>query len=482
MIKHLITLSFIFAFAVVSAQDKMLKKAFDGIVKTNHRHTAGETFGYTAYTGFKTVVTDSGDSAKIFYTAYFKDGINDNSKRPITFAFNGGPGSSSVWLHMGALGPKRVVLNNDGSAPAPPYNIVDNEYTWLGKTDLVFIDPVWTGYSEAVNDKKKQEFLGFENDRNTVAEFIRSFLTDSKRWSSPKYLAGESYGTTRASALAYYLHQRYGINVNGLALISSVMNFQSLRFNTGNDLPYPLILPTMAATAKYHGKAGANVELKKFIVDARTFAANEYVNYLHNGTNETEVLLRLSYFTGLSTEYLKQCHLRPSTGSFNKELLRDDLKTVGRLDSRFIGNDYDATEGSFDYDPSYDATILGPFSQAIYQHLSENLNYQGEKPYEILNGKVFQFWTYPQNRYLNTSEVLRKAMVNIPDMKVWICNGYYDMATPFYATEYTINHMFLPKNIEGNIDMTYYEAGHMMYIEKNSLVQFTKDFKTWLDK
>lgn len=475
-------LAFTLGLFTLSLSAQSINKEFiKGATVSSHNHSAGGQFSYKAYTGFKTIVTDDGDSASIFYTAYIRNnGKLENSQRPITFAFNGGPGSSSVWLHMGALGPQRILLNDDGSAPAPPYTLVENEFTWLGKTDLVFIDPVWTGYSKAVNDKKNQEFLGFENDKNVVGEFIRSFLTESNRWERPKYLAGESYGTTRASALAYHLHQRYGINLNGLALISSVMNFQTLRFNTGNDLPYPLILPSMAATAKFHGKAGVNTELKAFVEECKKFASSDYLHYLHTGENEAKVLERLSYFTGLSSEYLTQCNLRPSTGPYNKELLRDSKTTVGRLDSRFKGNDFDASEGSFDYDPSYDAVILGPFAQAIYQHLGNNLNYKGERPYEILNGKVFQHWTYPQNRYLNTSVELRKAMVNIPEMKVWICNGYYDMATPFYATEYTIDHMFLPENVKNNINMTYYESGHMMYIEKKSLVQFTNDFKNWM--
>jgi carboxypeptidase C (cathepsin A) len=458
-------------------------KYYNNTVTTNHKHSAGASFGYTAVTGLKDVMNDAGDTAKIFFTAYTKNGIKNKAywaQRPIAFVFNGGPGSSSVWLHMGALGPKRILLNDDGSAPAAPYQIVDNEYTWLTETDLVFIDPVWTGYSEATTEKKNSDFLGFENDRNIVAEFIRQYLTENNRWSSPKYLAGESYGTTRATALAYHLHQRYGINLSGIALISSVMNFQTLRFNTGNDLPYPLILPSMAATAKFHGKAGAGKDLVTFVAECKQFAANEYLHYLHTGENKTAVLEKLSHFTGLSSEYLTQCHLRPSTGPFNKELLRSDQVTVGRLDSRFKGNDYDATAGSFDYDPSYDATILGPFAQAIYQHLGDNLKYKGEKPYEVLNGKVFQHWTYPQNRYLNTSVDLRKAMVNIPDLKIWISNGYYDLATPFYATEYTIDHMFLPDALKNNITMTYYEAGHMMYIDKASLKQFTADFKTWM--
>jgi carboxypeptidase C (cathepsin A) len=481
MKKVFFCLSLLLGFVVFS-QSLPNKKFHGKTVKTNHRHSAGSSFNYSALTGIKSVLNEDGDTANIFFTAYTKSLPKSitGSNRPITFVFNGGPGSSSVWLHMGALGPKRILLNDDGSAPEAPYTIVDNEYTWLTKTDLVFIDPVWTGYSEASSKDKNSDFLGFENDRNIVAEFIRQYLTENNRWASPKYLAGESYGTTRASALAYHLHQRYGINLSGIALISSVMNFQTLRFNTGNDLPYPLILPSMAATAKFHGMAGSDVDLETFIADCKKFASEEYLLYLHSGANENQVLEKLSYFTGLSQSYLKQCHLRPSTGPFNKELLRTKRETVGRLDSRFKGNDYDATGGSFDYDPSYDATILGPFAQAIYQHLGDNLKYQGKKPYEILNGKVFQHWSYPQNKYLNTSIDLRKAMVNIPDLKVWISNGYYDLATPFYATEYTIDHMFLPSELKNNINMTYYEAGHMMYIEKESLIQFTSDFNDWM--
>ena len=460
-------------------------------VKSNHQFLGKVRFDYTAVTGYSLVpINEGADTAKVFYTTYIKRG-QKSANRALTFAFNGGPGSSSVWLHMGALGPKRVKLQEDGSPTPPPYQVINNEYSWLPETDLVFIDPVLTGFSKGGSSSDKKDFLGYENDLKVMGAFIQKYLSEYKRWDSPKYLAGESYGTTRASGLSLHLQERYGINVNGLMLISSVLNFQTIRTPIGNDTPFPLLLPTYATTAWYHGKIGKEdyESAEACAAAARTFAETDYLWALNQGARlkedpakYQEIVSKLSYFTGLSETYIKQCQLRPTVGMLNKELIRETEKTVGRLDSRFLGTEFNHAEGSYNHDPSYDRVIMGPFSQSIYQHLTQNLKWTETIPYEILNGKVFQFWTYPQNRFLNTSIDLRKAMANNPSMKVWISNGYYDMATPFFATEYTLDHMFLPEELRGNIHMTYYNAGHMMYIDQACLKEFHADFQQMMRK
>lgn len=465
--------------------DELLK--LEQPVTTNHslRFADGEQINFVAKAGYMLLKTETGEPrAKIFYIAYLKTGENNAANRPITVAFNGGPGSSSVWLHMGALGPRRIVMDETGNSLAPPYKVVDNEYSWLKWTDLVFVDPVMTGYSRPFEGVDKKEFLGYEEDIQAVGEFIHRFITLNKRWASPKYLAGESYGTTRAAGLSNYLMDRYGMFLNGLVLISQITNFQTARFNRGNDLPYILYLPTYAATAWYHKKLEPSfTDLQALLDEVEAFALNEYADALLQGdllsSEEKErIAKKLARYTGLSTNYILQANLRPEIQKFCKELRRSEGLTVGRLDSRFTGTDYDDTGERYEFDPSYDKTIYGPFTTAVYDHLGTYLNYISELPYEILTGRV-RPWNYSnvQNEYLNVAESLRSTMHKNPFMKVLVCNGYYDLATPYFATEYTLNHMFLDPELKKNIKMTYYEAGHMMYIHQPSLKRFTEDVR-----
>jgi len=443
----------------------------------------GKSIHYTATTGYMNITDDNGAvKATMFYVAYVRSDMT-SEKRPITYAFNGGPGSSSVWLHMGALGPKRVVLTDKGDMPKPPGNMVDNEYSWLEFTDLVFIDPVGTGYSRPAKDEKKEQFHGLDEDVTSVGTFIRLYTTQNKRWLSPKFLAGESYGTTRAAYLSDHLADRHGMYVNGILLISMVLDFQTLRFSPANDLPCALFLPTYAATAMYHGKLDESLRAnqEKSLEEIRTWALNEYLTYLAKGhvasdAEHKAVTEKLSRYTGLSKEFIATTHNRPDIFRFTKELLRDEGKTVGRLDSRFTGIDRDNAGENFEYDPSYNAVIYAPFTSTVNHYLRSTLGFESDLPYEILTGKVQPWnWGSAERGFPYVGDALRKAMTKNKFLKVYVANGWYDLATPFFAAEYTMNHLPLESSLRNNISMKYYKSGHMMYIEKESLKQFTKD-------
>ncbi len=482
-----ITFSSIFSQAkkALDSQEMMAHKYGHSITShTLHLHN-GKTIDYTATTGYTLLETEEGKPrAKIFFVAYTKDNVSEPSERPLTFAFNGGPGSASVWLHLGALGPKRILMTDEGGATPPPYKVVDNGHSWLEFTDLVFIDPVMTGYSRPVDSTDKKEFLGFVEDVESVGEFIRLYTSRYQRWNSPKYLAGESYGTTRACGLAGHLQDRYGLYINGLVLISQITNFQTARFEIGNDLPYPLFLPTYAATAWYHKQLDPSFDnLQDLLREVEDFALNDYTLALTKGDRlpdkeKDRIAGKLAEYIGVSKEYILQANLRPVIHRFVKELRRDEGLTVGRLDSRFTGVDYDGTRERYEFDPSYNKAIYGPFTMAVNDHIRRNLNYENDIPYEILTGRV-RPWNYDnvQNEYLNVSETLRQAMHKNPYLKVLICNGYYDLATPYFATEYTLDHLFLQDDLKKNITMKYYEAGHMMYIEKASFLKMAGDVR-----
>ncbi len=478
---------FFLLFAKCSISQSLLQSG--SFSTTEHQISIEEDLlKYQAKTGYLFLYSeDEEPQAKVFCTAYLKQGVENKQDRPITFVFNGGPGSSSVWLHMGGLGPQRVELESDGSPSPPPYGYQENPYTWLDLTDLVFIDPMMTGYTRPMGETKKEEFLGFQPDLELVGAFIHKFLTLEKRWGSPKFLAGESYGTTRAAGLSNYLQQRYGLYLNGIALISAVLDFSTLIEVPGHDLPPLTILPTMAATAWFHGQANPRFSsLEAIVQEAESFAMGEYASALLKGSQlsgpeEARIAQKLHELTGLDTAYLSDVNYRLSVGSFNKELLREQGKTVGRLDSRFTGLDSKDDGDRYDYDPSYSEVIYGPFTTAIYDYLQKDLNYPNFLPYEILTGRA-RPWPYGdkgQNRFVNVAEDLRSAMAKNPKMQVWVANGYYDMATPYFATQYTFDHMFLRHGREKNVKMTYYPAGHMMYIDFESLQQLKEDAKSF---
>lgn len=473
----------------------------DTIVETQHTLTIhGQTIPYTVTCGtivLKEEATKQGDKsgeaegekarATIFFSAYTRNDVDDINNRPITFCFNGGPGSSSVWLHLGMFGPKRVLMDEIGNPLPPPYKLVENEHSLLDQTDLVFIDPVSTGYSRVVPGEKATTYHGFKKDIESVGDFIRLYTSRYRRWMSPKFLAGESYGTTRSAGLSGYLQDRHGMYLNGIILISAVLDFSTLRFTPGNDLPYILFLPTYTATAWYHHRVNEEYQndLKATMHAVTEFALGEYTLALMQGAalsreKRTEIVQKLTRFTGLSSEYIEQTDLRINIYRFTKELLRDEQRTVGRLDSRFKGIDRDSAGELFERDPSMSA-IMGPYTATLNHYLRAELNFPNDLPYEILNSAVHP-WSYAEheNQFVNVAETLRKAISTNPHLKVFVANGYYDLATPFLATKYTFNHIGLDNSLMENIQMGFYEAGHMMYIHQPSLAQLRIDLVNYL--
>ncbi|TAK13544.1 MAG: peptidase S10 [Anaerolineae bacterium] len=460
---------------------------------TQHSITlAGKKLDYTVTAGtmiLREEVDKEGEKPKasFFYIAYTKKGEPNAAKRPITFSFNGGPGSSSVWLHLGLLGPKRVEMGDAGSLLPPPTKLVVNKHTLLEETDLVFIDPVSTGYSRAVEGEESRQFHGFDKDLETVGDFIRLYTTRNNRWLSPKFLIGESYGTTRAAGLSGYLQKRHGMYLNGIMLVSAILNFSTARFMPGNDWPYILFLPTYAATAFYHKRLSARLmkDLRKTLAEVEAFAVGEYATLMMKGddlTAKEQTLLadKLAEYTGLTADYIRSTNFRVDIFRFTKELLRGERKVVGRLDSRFLGVDRDAAGEMWENDPSMMA-ILGPYTATLYDYVRRELKFEVDLPYEILTGKVWP-WSYEkqQNEFLNVAETLREAIAINPHLKVHVSNGYYDFATPYFATDYTFKHMQLEEHLRANISMDFYEAGHMMYVHMPSLAQQKKDLARFI--
>lgn len=474
----------------------------DQIVEVQHTvMISGQEISYTVSTGTLVLKEESektGDKAgesegekpkaSIFFVAYTRSDVDDRTRRPITFSFNGGPGSSSVWLHLGALGPRRVSMGDAGNLLPPPYGLTDNPESILDVTDLVFIDPMLTGYSRAVVGEKAKEFLNFKKDIESVGDFIRLYTTRYQRWLSPKFLIGESYGTTRAAGLSGYLQDRHGLYLNGIMLVSSILNFGTADFHPSNDLPHILYLPTYAATAWYHQRLDAQLQkdLHGLLEEVEAFALGEYTTALMKGAALTAkeraaIIKRLARYTGLSADYLDRVNLRPEIMRFTKELLRDQRRTVGRLDSRFTGIDRDSGGEMFEYDPSMSA-ITGPYTAAFYDYVRRELKFESDLPYEVLNFKANEQWSFAQheNRYVEVAETLRKAIAINPHLKVFVANGYYDLATPYFATEYTFNHLGLDPSLQANISLGYYEAGHMMYVHDPSLAKLKQDLATFI--
>ena len=449
---------------------------------------SGEKIDYTATAGTLILTDEEKDQkASVFYISYRRKGKADPGSRPVTFSFNGGPGSSSVWLHLGLLGPRRVLLEEDGTATPPPYRLIENSYSVLDVTDLVFIDPVTTGFSRVAPGEEAEQFHGVDKDIRWVGEFIRLYLSRKGRWSSPKFLIGESYGTTRAAGLSRHLQERRGIFFNGVMLISSILNFQTTDFAPGNDLPCALFLPSYTATAWYHGMLGDQYrdDLSGALSDAEDFALNEYNNVLTLGDRVQreryqDTARRLSELTGLTTEYIMQTDLRINIRRFARELLRRRRLTVGRLDSRFTGRDTDAAGERPEYDPSY-SNIYGPFSAAMKDYVRRELGFECDLPYEILTGRVhpWDFGRY-RNRYVDVAESLRSAMNRNHSMGIYIACGYYDLATPYLAAEYTVDHMGLEGGLRDNITISHFRAGHMMYIHRGSLERLSSELRDFV--
>jgi carboxypeptidase C (cathepsin A) len=453
-------------------------------VVTHHEiHAGGRTLRYTATTGMMPIRNRDGETeARMFFMAYTLDDAGGRARRPLTFSFNGGPGSASVWLHLGAIGPKRVRMNSDGTMPAPPYELVDNEFTWLNQTDLVFIDPIGTGYSRAVRPELAAKFFGLQGDIESVGEFIRMYLTRYERWTSPLFLAGESYGTTRASALSGYLIDR-GIAFNGIVLISTIMNFETTNFAAGNDLPYEMYLPSYAATAWYHKKLPSDLQsrsVQEVVAEVEQWAANDYTLVLEKGDRlppqeRQDVITKLSRYTGLGPQFIDNANLRVSLNLFRKELLRSERRSIGRLDARFKGYDSTYASDSPEFDAS-EAAIRPPYTTTFNNYVRTDLNYKNDLEYYILGGGITSPWNWgTNNTYVDTSIALRNALAKNPYLKVFVAMGYYDMATPYFAVQYTLHHISLDPMLLKNFSTGYYEAGHMMYIDEKQLGRLRAD-------
>jgi carboxypeptidase C (cathepsin A) len=462
---------------------------------TEHTVTiGGKAVSYTATAG-TLLLRDAKDepAALVGYIAYTLRGAADPGRRPITFAFNGGPGSSAVWLHLGALGPKRIVTADAGPTPPPPYRLVDNAYSVLDKTDLVLIDPVGSGISRAAGDAKDKDFWGVDPDIESVSRFIKQYVSDNLRWGSPKYLLGESYGTTRAAGVVDYLQTRENMAFNGVILVSVFIDPEAGAAYPGNDRAYPLVLPTFTATAAFHHLLpNPPAQLAPLLDEVRAYALGEYATALLKGDALSDqerdaVAERLHRYTGLSADFIKKAKMRVRESLFEQELLRDRHTTVGRLDSRFLGPTFDLLAEDSEYDPQ-SAAVSAAFTAAFLDYYHGELKFGQGKSYRILNYEANGAWVWKHQvngigelPLANTGLDLAHAMGYNPNLRLLVMNGLYDLATPFLATESMIDHLGLEKQQRARIQMKYYEAGHMMYVHEPALKQFKADLAAFID-
>ncbi len=464
---------------------------------THAARIGGSPVSYRATAGRMLLREEEGKKkASFFYVAYTREDGEAPHERPIVFCFNGGPGSSSVWLHLGAFGPRRVAVTDEGMPHPPPGRLVDNEDSLLDVADLVFVDPVGTGFSRAIPGEEAKQFAHFKRDIEAVGEFIRIYLTRNGRWGSPKYLAGESYGTTRAAGLAGHLYRRNGMSLNGLILVSSILNFQTAGFDPktwtferGNDLPYPLFLPTYAASAWFHRRLEQrflDLPLPELLAEVERFAATDYTLALFEGdglepARFDAIAERLASYTGLPVEYVRAYQLRIEILRFCKELLRSEGRTVGRIDSRYTGVDRFRAGDAMEADPSIDA-VMGPYTSALNDYVRRELGYESDLPYEVMSETVHEAWDYEdfKNAHVDVSETLRETISRNPFMRVYVANGYYDLATPHFATEYTFDHLGLDPSLRGNVEMSYFEAGHMMYVHAESRRKLSEELRAFV--
>lgn len=457
-------------------------------VVTHHTMTVnGKALAYTATAGRLPLKRADGKiEAEMFFVAYTLDG-QDAAKRPLTFAFNGGPGSASVWLHMGALGPKRVVLQQNGFMPAAPYRVEDNPDTLLDRSDIVMVDAMATGYSRAANADLTKKYLGVKGDVQAFGEFIRLYLSRYERWSSPLFLLGESYGTTRAAGLSGYLAD-HGIAFNGVTLLSTAVDFGTLEWSDTNDLPYFLLVPSFSMIAAYHHKLAGDLtaDINKTRDDVVHWSLNDYAVALAKGDTlspdeHRKIVEQLSRYIGLRPEVIEAHDMRIDVPTFMRELLLDQKLITGRLDGRFTS----PNPGDRFYDPT-SAAILPPYTSAFYNYLRTELNYQTDMPYRVFayDEPVFQKWDWgnAEQGFPSTADSLRSAIIKNPYMKVLVMEGYYDLATPFAAANWTIDHLNLePKYREGISFATYY-AGHMVYVDRAEHDKMKKDLEQFMDK
>ena len=473
--------------ATPTLKDTKTSKQFSG-------RFGSEDVDYTA-TAATQVFESHGEKVSYFYISYTKDDA-DPATRPILFCFNGGPGSSTVWLNLGLFGPKRMEFDEDGFKEGMQGRLVDNEQSILDVADVVCIDAMGTGLSRTEDKDKEKEFHHWKKDIAAFSEFIVHYLNRNGRWSSPKYLAGESYGTLRGAGIARELFADHNVEFNGIIFISMILNYQTSAIDSsnmlvhpGNDLPFALYLPTYAATAWYHGQVADEYQqmtLREFLDEVEEFALGEYWSALAQGDliddeSRKAVGEKLAAYTGLDAKFIDHYDLRIHIMRFCKELLRDQHRTVGRIDSRYKGIDRVKAGNVLEADPSIDSTG-GVAASALNTYLRDEIGLDTEEVYNIMGMEVWKNWDYEdfKGRYVDTSEAMREVMSRSPGTKVFVANGYYDLATPHFATEYTFSHMGLDPEIRKNVQMTYYEAGHMMYVHKPSLNQLAADLREFV--
>jgi carboxypeptidase C (cathepsin A) len=455
---------------------------------------AGQTIPYKAVAQTIMLKNEKEEpQALIYSTSYFRTDSKDPA-RPISFIYNGGPGSASVWLHMGAFGPRRVLTANAESTPPPPYRLQDNAGTLLDKTDMVFIDPVGTGFSHAVGKAQDKDFWGVDQDVKSLAQFITLYVSRNGRWNSPKFLIGESYGTFRSAALGNYLQEHDGMDFNGIVLISNVLDLGTISFHPGSDMPYIFYLPSYAATAWYHKVLKDRpADVVSFIDEARKFAGSEYASALMKGSKLTtaekaDMAKKLSRYTGLSEDYLIKANLRVTLGQFMEELQRNRGLTTGRLDSRYSGLTYNLLSEFAESDPQSSA-VTGAFTAAFNTYVRDELKFGQDKTYHAISEGVGSNWDWKHQSSRrgffpgspNVEGDLVQALLANPHLQVEVENGYFDMATPFFATEYTMDHLGLPVPLQKNIRLQYYDAGHMMYLRDEDLAKLKSNISAFIE-
>ncbi len=472
----------------------------DHLSITQHAVTInGRTLNYTATAGTLAQKDESGKpKSDMFFVAYTLDAdphlaaplaerVEQPTTRPITFVFNGGPGAASVWLHLGTAGPKRINIDDNNIPSAPPFNLVDNESTWLDATDLVFIDPVGTGYSRPAKDEKGEQFYGVKEDIESVGSFIRLYVTRYHRWPSPKFLAGESYGTTRAAGLSEHLLEKQGISLNGIVLISSVLDFQTIVNAGGNELPYALFLPSYTATAWYHKKLPADLQndLEATLREVEQFALGDYAAALMRGDSISDqgraaLAEKLARYTGLPADWITKANLRIDPGRFRKQLLADQHKLLGRFDARVGGFISDPLAADPEYDPSL-SLFFPLYAAGLNNYVRTELNFESDLPYEVLTERVHP-WNFGKGGfgYLYVADTLRDTILKNPQLKILFASGQMDLATPYLASTYTISHFHLPPELRKQITHAYFPAGHMMYHDAGSRKKLHEDLAAFI--
>ncbi len=478
------------------AAPSQVAPAFPDAVTQHTLVVDGRTLAYTARAGTIDLTNDKGQpTCRMFYTAFTLDG-SDPSARPVTFFYNGGPGSSTVWLRMGSFGPVRVAVADGRMTGPPPYRVVPNQYTLLDRTDEVFIDMCASGYSRIIGAGTPKEFFGADPDVKSFAQFVDRYVTKFGRWNSPKFLFGESYGTPRSAMLVNYL-QNQGIGINGVVLLSSILNFGLYASTYGDSVPqaggdwsYVLYLPTETAAAWYHHRlpAGAPSDLHTAVMESRDFAMGEYLNALAQGAHLSrgaydDVVAKLHRFTGLSENYIRLSNLRVSYQRFLMQLERSEGKVVGRYDSRYQNDVLDSAAEEWPWDPT-DAAIDSAFTAANNSYIQQALGYRPAERYRVLAYALIHAdggwnWHHNDAPVLNTAPDLANALTYNPDLRVFSANGYYDFATPWLATVYTLDHLNLKPDLQSHITYGFYESGHMVYLHHAALVQFHSDLESW---